>query len=316
MRQQGLTLVEVMVAMLLVLVASAGALAVVARGRAAQRTGESVATLEETTDAAIAILAEELRMAGYLGLTPPGGPVIGSSPAGTAEAAGLEVAGGCGASLAHDVAVAVAAADGAYAITAAVPLRCGAGPDRRVVAGSDTLTVRRASATGAAPDAGRLQMDTHLRGTRLMSDGVARPGGDRRIHDLEVSIFYVSADSTARRGWPSLRRKRLVGGARPAFQDEELVTGVEDLQVEIGLDDSTDPDDAVDRWITPGEPVSGSTPRAVRLWLRARSELPENPPVFYPARAYSNRTLAAGSDRFRHQLSSRVVALRNLQGWL
>ena len=71
-RIKGLTLVEVMIAMLLVLIASAGALALVARGRAAQRTGETVATLEEITDAAFAILVEELHIAGYLGLAAPG----------------------------------------------------------------------------------------------------------------------------------------------------------------------------------------------------------------------------------------------------
>ena len=48
-------------------------------------------------------------------------------------------------------------------------------------------------------------------------------GANARRHDLEVSVYYVSSDSTGRRDWPSLRRKRLVGGTRPAFQDEELV---------------------------------------------------------------------------------------------
>lgn len=314
-RHQGLTLVEVMIAMLLVLIASAGALALVARGRAAQRTGESVARLEETTDAAIAILVEELRMAGYLGLTRPGGVVMGASPVGAAEAPGLEVAGGCGNSLAHDLGIAVTAADSAYRIDVAAPLRCVAGPDGRVVAGSDTLTVRHASTTGATPDAGRLQLETSLRAARLMTDGVTQLGSVGRVHDLEVSVFYISADSTARRGWPSLRRKRLVGGSRPAIQDEELVTGVEDLQVEIGFDDSTDRDEAVDRWAAPGEIRSGGTPRAIRLWVRARSEVPENPAVPYAAHAYSNREQPAGSDRFRHKLSNRIVELRNLQGW-
>lgn len=314
-RHKGLTLVEVMIAMLLVLIASAGALALTARGRATQRTGESVARLEETTDAAIAILVEELRMAGYLGLTRPGGMVMGASPIGAAETPGLEVAGGCGESLAHDVGTAVTAADGAYRIDVAAPLRCGAGPDGRVVAGSDTLTLRRAAAAATSPDAGRLQMETSLRAARLMTDGVTQLGGGGRVHDLEVSVFYISADSTARRGWPSLRRKRLVGGTQPAFQDEELVTGVEDLQVEIGLDDATDQDDAVDRWAAPGEITSGGTPRAIRLWVRTRSEIPENPAVRYAEHSYSNRDQPAGSDRLRHKLSSRIVELRNLQGW-
>ncbi len=313
-RHKGLTLVEMMIAMLLVLIASAGAIALVARGRAAQRIGESVARLEETTDAALAILVEELRMSGYLGLAAPGSPVTGASTIGAAEAPDLAVAGGCGASLAHDLATPATAADGAYRIAAAAPLRCRAGPNGRVVAGSDTLTLRRASAGATAPDVGRLQIESNLRAARLMTDGIVRLGAGARVHDLEVSVFYVSADSTAQRGWPSLRRKRLIGGIRPAFQDEELVTGVEDLQVEIGLDDTGDDDSAVDRWVTPAEVPADGTPRAIRLWIRARSDLPENPALALPALAYSNRDEPSVTSRHRRKLSSRVVELRNLQG--
>jgi len=313
-RYQGFTLVEMMIAMLLVLIASAGAIALVARGRAAQRTSESVARLEETTDAALAILVDELRMAGYLGIAAPGSPVRGASTIGSAEASDLAVAGDCGASLAHDLATTVTAADGAYRVAAAAPLRCSAGPNGRVVVGSDTLTLRHASAVAAVPVAGRLQIESNLREARLMTDGNARLGAAARVHDLEVSVFYVSADSTAQRGWPSLRRKRLIGGNRPAFQDEELVTGVEDLQVEIGLDDMEDDDSAVDRWVTPAEVPADDTPRAIRLWIRARSDLPENPPIALPALVYSNRDESSGSSRHRRKLSSRVVELRNLQG--
>lgn len=313
-RIQGHTLVELMIAMLLVLIASAGAIALVARGRAAQRTGEAVAKLEETTDAAFAILVEELHMAGYLGLATPGSPVNGSSAIGVAEGPGLVVAGGCGDSLAHDLNTTVTASDGTYRVDAAALLRCGARPNGRVIAGADTLTVRRASATVAASDAGRLQIESSLRAARLMTDGIARLGAGARIHDLEVSVFYISADSTAQRGWPSLRRKRLVGGTRPAFQDEELVTGIEDMQVEFGLDDLADADSAVDRWVTPAAVPTQDTPRAIRLWIRARSDTPEYPAITLPAIAYSNRAETSGSSRYRRKLSSRVIELRNMQG--
>jgi type IV pilus assembly protein PilW len=314
-RQYGLTLIEVMIAMLLVLIASAGALALVARGRAAQRTGEAVARLEETADAAFAILIDELRMAGYLGLSAPGSPVAGASPIGSPEAPELAVAGGCGDSLALDLATVLTAADGAFRIDADTPLRCSAGPNGRVIGGSDTLTIRRASAEPTTTDSGRLQLETSLSGARLMSDGIARLGAIARVHDLEVSVFYVSADSSAQRGWPSLRRKRLVGGSRPAFQDEELVTGVEDLQLEIGLDDSVDRDNAVNRWMTPAEVPAGATPRAIRLWIRARSDLAENPAIDQAALVYSNRDEPAATTRYRRRLSSRIVELRNLEGW-
>jgi len=313
-RDRGLTLVELMIAMLLVLIATAGALALVSRGRATQRTSEAVANLEEITDAAFAILVEELRMAGYLGLSAPGGRVNGASAIGVVEAPGLIVSGGCGDSLAHDLGTPVTAADRAYRVDATAPLRCIAGPNGRVVPDADTLTVRHASAASAPGDAGRLQIESGLRAARLMTDGVKRLGASSRVHDLEASVFYVSADSTAQRGWPSLRRKRLIGGVRPAFQDEELVSGIEDMQVEFGLDDPDDEDDSIDRWVTPAGIPADDTPRAIRLWILARSDTPEYPAVIQPAIAYSNRVAPSVSSRFRRKLSSRVVELRNLQG--
>jgi type IV pilus assembly protein PilW len=313
-RAQGLTLIELMIAMLLVLIGSAGAIALVAHGRAAQRTGEAVAKLEETVDAAFAILVEELHMAGYLGLAGPGSNVSGSSAIGVAEAADLVVTGGCGDSLAHDISRPVVAADGAYRVDAIAPLRCSAGPNGRTVTGADTLTVRRASVMAAPSDAGRLQIESTLSSARLMADGITHLGAGGRVHDLEVSVFYVSADSSAQRGWPSLRRKRLIGGAHPAFQDEELVTGIEDMQLEFGLDDQADADNSVDRWVTPAAISMQDTPRAMRIWIRARSDTPENAPVIFPAAAYSNRVGASGSGRYRRKLSSRVIELRNFQG--
>ena len=110
-----------------------------------------------------------------------------------------------------------------------------------------------------------------------------------------MSVFYVSSDSTGRRDWPSLRRKRLVGGTRPAFQDEELVSGITDLQVAVGLDDAADLDTSVDRWVLPGDPAWVGVPRALRIELEARSDVPErDQPGFY-----------------RHKRTARVVELRN-----
>ena len=105
----------------------------------------------------------------------------------------------------------------------------------------------------------------------------------------------MSSDSTGRRDWPSLRRKRLVGGTRPAFQDEELVSGITDLQVAVGLDDAAGLDASVDRWVLPGDPAWVGVPRALRIELEARSDVPErDQPGFY-----------------RHKRAARVVELRN-----
>ncbi len=274
-RAAGLTLVEALIAMLLVLVVIAGSLALVARGQNAQRVGESLTRIEESLDAALAVLVDEIRMAGYLGLAPPAGAVEGASAAGSAEHPGLEVSGTCGASIAHDLSMPVVANDGAYQAAPGLPLGCRASPGGRHVLNSDTLILRHAGRDVALPVAGRLQLETNLRTAVLAANGIGTLGPDARWHDVEVGIYYISADSTGRNAWPSLRRKRLVGGTRPAFQDEELVSGIADLQIEIGLDDPSDLDAAVDRWITPDEPWLDGTPRALRLEIEAQSDIAE-----------------------------------------
>lgn len=291
----GITLVEVLIAMLIVLVVTSGALALVARGQSAQRTGESLARIEESLDAAFVILADEVRAAGYLGLAPPASAVAGAATVGTAEPAGLAVAGSCGYSLAHDVAVPVSAADGAWFAAPGVPIACRPSPNGRQRPGSDALILRGARRESSRPASGRLQLETNLRAAALRADGIARLGADSRWHDLEVGVYYISADSTGRRGIPSLRRKRLVGGARPAFQDEELVSGVSDLQITLGIDSAGDPDDAVDRWIAPGISDDRGRLRAVRIELEAVTDIED---ASLPARARLKRV-------------SRVVEIRN-----
>jgi hypothetical protein len=271
----GLTLVEILVAMLLVLAVIAGSTAFVTRGRAAHRTSESLARLEESLDAGFALLTDELRLAGYVGLAPPGTMVDGASALGSPERADLAVSGGCGPSLALDLATPIHATNGGYAAAPGVPLGCRASPDGRAALQADTLVVRHASAEPATAEAGRLQLVTTLRAASLTTAGGTPLPAHTRRHDLEASVFYVSLDSTGRRGWPSLRRKRLVGGTRPAFQDEELVSGIADLQVAVGLDDADDVDDAIDRWIEPGAAAPPGTPRAIRIELEARSDVPE-----------------------------------------
>lgn len=291
----GITLVEILVAMLIVLVVTSGALALIARGLSAQRSAESLARIEESLDAAFVILADEVRAAGYLGLAPPASAVAGATSVGAAELAGLAVAGSCGSSLAHDVAVPVSGADGAWLAAPGVPIACRPSPNGRQRPGSDALILRSARAESSRPAAGRLQVESNLRAAALRADGIARLGTGSRWHDLEVGVYYISADSTGRSGFPSLRRKRLVGGARPAFQDEELVSGVSDLQIAFGVDDMADPDVIVDRWIAPGNPADDGRLRAVRIELEAVTDIDD---VSLPARARSKRV-------------TRIVEMRN-----
>jgi len=309
-RHAGFSLVEVMVAALLVALAAGGALTLAAQGRRAHRTAEARARLEESARAALDLLAYEVRLAGYLGLLPPGSPVDGATPLGSPAPLGLAVGGGCVDSLAIDLAQPVAGADGAYAASAGRPLGCPPSPGGQSVPGSDTLVLRRAGVTDALPDAGRLQVETTRRRGRLMSDGSPGAGTGAAVRDLEVSVFYVSRDSTGSPGLPSLRRKRLVGGTTPSFQDEELVRGIGDLQVEAGL--ATEPGSGVPSRYVPLGDVPGGTPiRTLRLWVLAEGDMADGADERRPAVAYSNRDWPARSSGAARLVASRVVEPRN-----
>ncbi len=308
---RGLSLVELLVATALTTLLTAAALTLVARGSAAHAASETRAGLEETARAALDLITADARLAGYLGLPPPSTSVAGASAIGTDEAPGLAVAGGCGASLAHDLAAPVDGADGAYRAGPGVPLGCAAGPAGRSAAGADTLVLRHAAGEPATPDAGRLQIEGSRGAARLFADGVPVLESAARTHDLVAHVYYVSRDSGAASDLPSLRRKRLVGGTRPAFQDEELLTGVADLQVEAGIDEIGDGEEVIDRYVHLGAVPADARIRALRLWVLVESEGRGTPAAARPALRYSNRELEPDSSRRRRLVAARTVHLRN-----
>jgi hypothetical protein len=300
-----------MIATLLVALGLASSLSLVARGRGAYRSVEARMQLEETARAALDILSDEIRMAGYLGLAAPGSSVVGSTKTGTAAPPDLAVAGGCVDALALDLARPLAGADGTFAAGTGLPLGCDPAPLGRTVPGADTLIARRAAATQSAPDPGRLQLESQRWDARLMADGQRRLGDDSAINDIEASVFYVSRDAIGAAGRPSLRRKRLVGGSAPSFQDEELVPGVEDLQVEFGLTRSSDAAPEFQDYVLTDALPEDAQLQSVRLWVLVRSESANPVAVQLPALSYANRVQAPETSRYPRLLASRTIALRN-----
>lgn len=228
----GFSLVELLVSTAVSTVAIAAALVLMQQGRRSQLEADAVARLAEIATSAAELLAAEIRVAGYLGRLPPDSPVIGSTPFGVPAPEGLSDAQECGASLALDLSRPLAAADGVFAAAPDAPLSCRASPAGRWQAGTDTLVIRRAALEATNPTAGRLQLATTRDLAHLMSDGHNLLGPTAAVHDLVADLYYVSRDATGEAGMPSLRRKRLIGGSRPRYRDEELFTGVTDLQVE------------------------------------------------------------------------------------
>jgi type IV pilus assembly protein PilW len=100
------------------------------------------------------------------------------------------------------------------------------------------------------------------------------------------------------------------------WQDQELIAGVENLQVELGVD--TNADGIVDRYVDPGNAlvtpvVDPARIMAVRIWIMLRAGQIE---VGYTDGAtynFANVANYSPADQFRRQLLNKTVVLRNMR---
>jgi hypothetical protein len=140
---------------------------------------------------------------------------------------------------------------------------------------------------------------------------------DHVVHDLEVRTYYIAKDSVQRPSWPALRVKALTESRGAAqFRDEEILPGVEDLQVEMGV--ATIAPDAIARvsYVPPDSTLAREgTVIAVRLWLRIRADATEGGFIDSRPMTYANVNFTPSrlESQQRRVLVERTIALRNAQ---
>ena len=334
----GFNLLELLVALAIGLVLLAAFVTTLQRTRRDFITNESLARLHDSARHASSVLASDVEHAGFFGAMSPaaaelvgGGATLAARDAlaqpddshAVAPVSGLPSgAHDCGVNFAVDLSQPVQGSDNHFEL-GREPRDCeptaSAG---RASETADTLTVRHGSLAVAAPHAGRVQLYaaslSSAGSLRLFADGNA-PGpvdAQHEVRDLEVRSYYIAADSVGRRGWPALRVKSLTESRGMAqFRDEEVMPGVEDLQVEFAVA-STEGGQTVVRHVPPGsvEPRVGRVV-AVRFWLRIRADHTEQSHRDDRTMRYANVVFAPSDREARHRrmLVERTVALRNLQ---
>ena len=142
---------------------------------------------------------------------------------------------------------------------------------------------------------------------------------DSSTHNLLVSSYYVAADSNLIPGVPSLRRKTLVvNGGVSEIEDQEVAPGVENLQVQLGID--VDEDNTVDRYVNPGDEIydptaPGYLPGArvitARVWIVVRGVSAEVGIQDNTDYEPGDVDLGTYSDNFRRLMVSKTILLRN-----
>ena len=310
----GMTLVELLVALAIGSFLMIGAVQVYNQSRQAFVINESIARVQETAQFAMDTVEADLRMASNWGMHSRGTAIEGRSLVADANPLGLPAPGGCGADWALDLNQPVEGDNNAYGLPCA--------PTGAAQANSDTITTRRATVTPTPLQAGRLQIQsTRIQG-QLFADGAIPVGftaADSETHDLLINTYYIAADSTLIPGVPTLRRQSLVtAGGAPAIVDQEIAPGVENLQLQLGVD--IDQDNTVDRYVNPGDQILDRAdpnfiPEArvitARLWLVVRGISPETGIQDNVNYAPGDVNLGQFNDQFRRMVVSKTVLLRN-----
>jgi len=313
--QRGLTLVELMVALAIGSFLIIGSIQIYNQSREAFIINESIARVQETAQFAMDTIEADLRMASNWGRTSRALAIENRSLAGDVNPKPLAVVpADCGADWVLDLAMPVDGADNSFNLPCAAL--------GGVQASSDLITVRRATVAPQALEAGRLQIQTTRIAGELFEDGVVPPSfspADSTTHNLLVSSYYVSADSNLIPGIPTLRRKSLVVTAGvSSIVDVEVAPGVENLQVQLGID--VDADNTVDRYVNPGDEIydpaaAGYVPGArvitARIWIVVRGITRENGVIDTYTYQPGNVNLGTYSDDIRRLQVSKTILLRN-----
>ena len=312
--QHGVTLVELMVALAIGSFLMIGTLQIYSQSREAFVINESIARVQETAQFAMDTIEADLRMASNWGRTSRGLVIEGRSLQGTPNPNVLAVPLDCSEDWSIELGTPVDGFNNVYALTC---------PAQNVdQPNSDVLTVRRASVNPVPLQIGRLQIQTTRVQGELFDDGIVPPTfsvADSTTHNLMVSSYYIDANSDLIPGVPTLRRKVLgVQGINSAIFDQEIAPGVENLQIQFGID--MNEDNTVDRYVNPGDEIynpeapgyfPGARVLTARVWLVVRGLTPEiginDQRIYNPG----DVNLGTYTDDVRRMQVSKTILLRN-----
>lgn len=345
-RQSGLSMIELLVALAIGSFLIIGAVTLQSQSRRNFDVNEQQARVQENARYVIAVVEPELQLAGVYGYSQDPNAVQWDNPGGIPTppsdlrlddpaAPGIPASlTECGDNFAVDVLGTVTALNDDEDWDTG--LACDAEGGGRAE-DTDVLILRHTAPGRVDPDSSKLQVYSERvsaqSNTRLFVSDVA-PGsledGLREVRDMVVQAYYISNDSDGRPGMPSLRMKMLssVGGA-PGFIDQEILRGVEDLQVQFGVDpgdilegddEPYDPGDDgmadlvngfAAQYVNAGDPLlqSGQVV-SVRIWVRVRGDQPETGFVDNRQYQYADTDFQP-NDGFRRVVMSRTIFLRN-----
>ncbi|HEX7048561.1 MAG TPA: PilW family protein [Gammaproteobacteria bacterium] len=310
-RQRGMTLVEVLIASTIGVFLIGGAMSVFITASNSRHVNDDVARMQENARYAMSTIKPDLRLAGYWGLTAVVGLLNGHKGSITPIPAAQAPANDCAASWFIDLANEVEASNDVnpYAATCL--------PATEYLAGTDVLVVRHADpdpAPALVPGQIYIRADAN---NGVVFEGSAPPAAGfsafAQDHRLVTHAYYIRPYAFAEGdNIPSLYRLSLgnAGGAT-VITDEEVIPGIEDLQVQFGID--TNGDGSINQYVNADSAaIAGAEILATRIWIMARTLNPEFGFTDNATYTYASKSVTP-ADNFRRLLMSSTIQLRNIQ---
>lgn len=319
---KGFSLVELMVAMVVGLIIISGAFSLHSTTRKTQMANEMQMDMVADARFAIEMISYDLRHAGMWGGTNKENFIQCKSSETTAcvqSSAGETLPGAvtndCATGWAYDLRTAVFATDGG---TNPYSATCLTGES--LVGNADILEIRYADSNEPVLSAGQMYIRSNAINGKIFV-GATQPVIDAydassltKNHELKAFVYYISDYTDASSdGIPSLRRVALVNG--PALQNQTLISGVSELQVQFGVDVSTNANGLVDRYVDAASVTNWSKVYAVKIWLLMRSDKKQIGADTTKQFSIGGAAPATfgGVDDYRYFLVSSVVNLRNMK---
>ncbi len=317
---KGFSLVELMVAITISIVLLTGLIQIFLSSKRSYNIQDSIARMQENGRYAIELLNNDIRLAGYMGGNADVTTIGGSS-------APVEPDGSCvsssdtqwGRMIARGVFGLNDALTGYGCISAA-----GGTPQPGQYLSGDILTVRYARPTSlgsadsvsnrgyylkGSPMDGQIEL---VNNTSAAIDSFFSPLTDTPVsyNKLETYTYYSGfqqADCNGNAiGVPTLYRLALNTNGTP--QRQEIIRGIENLQIQYGED--SDNDGSPDQYHNANEVTNWNLVKAVRLWFLVRDECPSGGYQNTNTYDMADNPLTV-DDSFRRHLYTTTVMLRN-----
>jgi len=308
-QQHGFSLVEMMLAMLIGIIIMGGIISVYTNTRDAQQVSEDQVHLVSDARFAIDTIAYDLRHAGVFGGTNLPSTIMCHKGDVNCPTALATATGDCGTRWYLDITVPIFASEASNPYTTCPIASYRANTDLLVVRYADSNPVAAASLAASTAyvrsnyQAGELFIGTTQ--PTIPDDTSALTNN----HLLVSRAYYVS-DFTdySGDGLPSLRRVDLVAG--PIVQDQMILPGVENMQIQFGVD--TNQDRSVDQYVNADLVADWTKVYSARVWVLVRGQTKDKTVDTSQTFTIAGNSVSFGNDGYRRLLVSSVINLRNM----